>query len=97
MPAPAQVFHVAVSIQQRLLSGMTEIGMLSVKDERVAIILPADPHDPLLDVPAHAVLYSPTGQRWNASSDSIIRRSARRVPVYTVVSVRRAKEGDRGG
>lgn len=85
---------VAVSIQERSITGMTETGMTSVVDERVAVILPEDPEHPPMEVPATAVLRSPTGEAWNAASKGIIRRSARRRPVYTAVHVRRAKEGD---
>lgn len=88
-PAPPTSHEVSVSIQQRLLTGMTETGTMSVLDERVAIILP------VIAIPAAAVLYSPDGERWNAAGEGIIRRSALRRPVYSVVSVRRAKEGDR--
>lgn len=96
MPAPPTVHEVWVSIQQRLLSGMTETGTMSVVDERVAVILPDDPADPPMEIPSTAVFFSPEGHRWNASGDGIVRRSAHRRPVYTTVSVRRAKEGDRG-
>lgn len=95
-PAPPTIQPVAVSIQQRLLSGMTETGSMSVTDERVAVILPEDKALPPPEIPSTAVLYSPAGQKWNAASDGIIRRSAYRRPVYTTVAVRRAKEGDRG-
>lgn len=95
-PAPPTIQSVAVSIQQRLLSGMTETGAMSVVDERVAVILPENRQAPPPEIPSTAVLYSPTGQKWNAASDGIVRRSAHRRPVYTTISVRRAKEGDRG-
>lgn len=87
--APPTQREVSVTIQQRPLTGMTETGALSVVDERVAVILP------VVDVPPDAVLRSPAGQQWNATGEGIVRRTAYRKPVYTVVSVRRAKEGDR--
>lgn len=87
--APPTQREVSVTIQQRPLTGMTETGALSVVDERVAVILP------VVDVPPDAVLRSPAGQQWNAIGEGIVRRTAYRKPVYTVVSVRRAKEGDR--
>lgn len=90
-PQPVQTHEVSVSIQQRLLTGQTESGVTAVIDERVAIILP------IVDVPPDGVLYSPVGERWNAKSEGMVRRSALRKPVYTVVSVRRAKEGDHRG
>lgn len=90
-PQPTQTKQVSVNIQQRLLSGQTESGVTAVIDERVAIILP------IVDVPPDGVLYSPVGERWNVKSEGMVRRSALRKPVYTVVSVRRAKEGDRRG
>lgn len=80
---------VSVIIQQRLLTGMEETGMTGIVDERMAIVLPA------IDIPPDAVLYSPRGERWNAAGEGIIRRAAVRRPVYSVVSVRRAREGDR--
>ena len=95
LPSSPTVHPVSVSIQQRMLTGMTETGVVSVLDEREAIILPDVPGDPLLEVPATAALYSPRGECWNAAGDGIIRRTARRRGMYTVVSVRRAKEGDR--
>jgi len=95
-PAPPVVKQVAVSIQQRLLTGMTETGMTSVVDERVAIVLLEDSYALPPEIPADAVFFSPQGERWNAAGDGIIRRGAYRKAVYTSVSVRRAKEGDRG-
>lgn len=89
-PQPVQTHEVSVSIQQRMLS-QKESGVTAVVDERVAVILP------VVDVPPDGVLYSPAGERWNAKSEGMIRRSRLRKPVYTVVSVRRAKEGDRSG
>lgn len=86
---PPQVAAVSVSIQQRLLSGMTEVGEVGVVDERVAVILPP------VEVPPDAVLISPRGEVWNAAGEGIIRRTARRKPRYTSVSVRRARERDR--
>lgn len=88
-PGPPQVAAVSVSIQQRLLTGMTETGAVGVVDERVAVILPP------VEVPPDAVLISPRGEVWNAAGEGIIRRTARRKPRYTSVSVRRAKEKDR--
>lgn len=96
-PKPATIQAVAVSIQQHLLSGMKELGTTSVLDERVAIILPEDPALPPMEVPVTAELFSPRGECWNLASEGIIRRSAHRRPVYTVASVRRAKEKDRHG
>lgn len=96
-PTPATTQAVAVSIQQHLLSGMKELGTTSVLDERVAIILPEDPALPPMEIPVTAALFSPRGECWNLASKGIIRRSAHRRPVYTVASVRRAKEKDRRG
>lgn len=94
-PKPATTQAVAVSIQQHLLSGMKEVGTTAVLDERVAIILPEDPSTPPPEIPVTAELFSPRGECWNLASDGIVRRSAHRRPVYTVASVRRAKEKDR--
>lgn len=90
-PSPATSHEVSVTIQQRLLSGQTESGVTAVVDERVAVILP------VVDVPPDGVLYSPAGERWNAKSEGVVRRTRLREAVYTVLSVRRAKEGDRRG
>lgn len=90
-PSPATSHEVSVTIQQRLLTGQTESGITAVVDERVAVILP------VVDVPPDGVLYSPAGERWNAKSEGVVRRTRLREAVYTVVSVRRAKEGDRRG
>lgn len=90
-PSPATSHEVSVTIQQRLLTGQTESGVTAVVDERVAVILP------VVDVPPDGVLYSPAGERWNAKSEGVVRRTRLREPVYTVLSVRRAKEGDRRG
>lgn len=90
-PSPATSHEVSATIQQRLLSGQTESGVTAVVDERVAVILP------VVDVPPDGVLFSPSGERWNAKSEGVVRRTRLREPVYTVVSVRRAKEGDRSG
>lgn len=87
-PAPPSKQTVSVEIQQRLMTGMTETGDLNVVDERVAIVVP-----PVV-IPSSAVLRSPRGERWNAAGDGMVRRVSRRAPVYSVVSVRRAKEGD---
>lgn len=88
-PSPATSHEVSVTIQQRLLTGQTESGATAVVDERVAVILP------VVDVPPDGVLFSPSGERWNAKSEGVVRRTRLREPVYTVVSVRRAREGDR--
>lgn len=85
---------VAVSIQERLLTGMREIAPGSVVDERIAIVLPAEAGDPLLDISAEAVLISPAGEAWNAIGEGRIRRTAHRKGMYSIVSVRRAKESD---
>lgn len=90
-PSPSTSHEVSVTIQQRLLTGQTESGITAVVDERVAVILP------VVDVPPDGVLYSPAGERWNAKSEGVVRRTRLREAVYTVVSVRRAKEGDRRG
>lgn len=89
-PSPPTTMPVSVSIQQRLLTGMTESGATAVVDERIAVILPP------VEVPPAGVLFSPRGERWNAAGEGIIRRTARLRPVYSTVSVRRAREGDRG-
>lgn len=94
-PAPPEVHEVSVSTQQRLLTGMTETGSMSVVDERIAVFLPKDPDVDPMEVPVGAVLFSPRGEKWGTAGEGIVRRSARRKPMYTVVSVRRAKEGDR--
>lgn len=90
-PGPGESREVSVSIQQRLLTGQTESGVSAVVDERIAVILP------VVDVPPDGVLFSPEGERWNAKGEGMIRQTRLREPVYTVVSVRRAKEGDRHG
>lgn len=90
-PSPSTSHEVSVTIQQRLLTGQTESGVTAVVDERVAVILP------VVDVPPDGVLYSPAGERWNAKSEGVVRRTRLREAVYTVLSVRRAKEGDRRG
>lgn len=88
-PAPSAIREVSAIVQQRLLAGQTETGSLSVVDERVAIVLP------VVDIPPNSVLFSPRGERWNASGEGVIRRTVGRRPMYSVVSVRRAREGDR--
>lgn len=90
-PGPPEKHDVSVSIQQRLLTGIQETGQTGVLDERIAIILPP------VEIPPDAILYSPQGDRWNAAGEGMVRRTAFRRPVYSVVSVRRAKEGDRHG
>lgn len=93
-PSQPETQKVLVAVQQRSVSGMTETGLRSVIDERVAIILPENDQDPPPEVPPDSALYSPSGERWNAAGKGITRRTARRHPVYTSVAVRRAKEGD---
>lgn len=88
-PAPSAIHEVSAIVQQRLLASQSESGSLAVVDERVAIVLP------IVDIPPDAVLYSPRGERWNAAGEGVVRRTLRRRPVYSVVSVRRAREGDR--
>lgn len=85
---PAVEREVSVSIQQRLLTGMTEVAAAELVDERVAVILPP------VDVPQTADLVSPAGEVWKAAGRGIIRRSAYRRPKYTSVTVRRATESD---
>ena len=88
-PAPSVFREVSAIVQQRLLTGQTESGSLAVVDERVAIVLP------IVDIPPDAVLFSPRGERWNAAGEGVVRRTRHRMPMYSVVSVRRAREGDR--
>lgn len=88
-PAKSVDSEVAVSIQQRLTTQMTETGVEAVRDERVAVFLP------VVEAPPSAVLTSPRGERWNCTGEAMVRRTAYRKPVYTAVPVRRAKEGDR--
>lgn len=88
-PSPPTTQTVSVAIHQRMLTSMTETSKASVLDERVAIILPP------IDIPPTAVLISPQGERWNAAGRGIIRRTAHRRPVHTVIAVRAAPEGNR--
>lgn len=81
--------QVAVAIQQRLLTQMSETGALSVVDERIALVVPP------VEIPPTAVLRSPRGEVWNAKGKGIIRKRGNSTAVYTAVPVRRAKELDR--
>lgn len=78
-------------IQQRSATSQTETGVMAVRDERIAVVLP------VVEFGSDAVLFSPDGKRWNVISDAQVRRGLNRVPVYAVCAVRRAKEGDRRG
>ena len=88
-PGPDSSYDVSVSIQQPAFTGMEELGVSGIRDERVAVILPA------MEIPDTATLTSPSGQVWNAKGDGIIRRGPRRAPRYTALPVRRAKEKNR--